>query len=255
MTLNRTLNYFKSFQKNSYFCITDNYDAQIVIDGINTKEDVFHKNQVSIDTSSENFLELFIECLLYKSQISLLHFKKLIKMFKLFLKDKLADEKNQIKTLETIYKVWQNNEHKIVNLFDQLLTLGMIHPNVMIKFVFEVIKANAFTKNMYWKEWTILKNILSRKNMNSQADVQEQGDNDEDMGDELHEVTRIEPDLDMLSDCFAITLAYIEEQGSQEDLAPAADEATPAFGLLKTNLADVRIPAKKRAENVRNREI
>jgi len=39
----------------------DNYEAQIILESINTKEDVFIKGEVSVDTSSEQFVDLFIE--------------------------------------------------------------------------------------------------------------------------------------------------------------------------------------------------
>ena len=218
----------------------DNYDAQVILEAMNTKDDLFSKNQVNIDTSNEYFMDIFVECLLYRSQKSLLHFKKLMTTFDIFIKDLLSSENNQIKMLERITMVYRNNEYRIVNIFDQLLTLSLIDPNAMIKFVFEQIKNNKSTKNLYWKEWTILKNVLTKKNINIQDRVKTEDEHKEDMMDQdLPDTHTQEPDLKLVEQCFADCIQYIASTNDSEEI-----DQDESLSML---------PAAKRIENIQNR--
>lgn len=111
----------------------ENYDAQIILDAMSNTEDVFSKGDLSIEASGDTFVEIFMECLLYKSQKSLRHLKLLVDRFKIFIQAKLSEESAQVKALETVNRVWKNNDHKEVSIFDQLLHLQVISPITMIK--------------------------------------------------------------------------------------------------------------------------
>jgi len=171
----------------------------------------------------------------------MLHFKKLIYNFDMFLKEKLSDEQNQYKTLSIVYKVWSSNENRLINIFDQLVTLNLIDPNVIIRFIFEQIKNNKFTRNLYWKEWTILKNILTIKNYSGHSPVNNQK-KDDDMEQDIPMVKNIEPDLNLINDCFSECIKGIENPTSQD--YTDIDEKEAAQNI---------IPTIKRIENIKNR--
>lgn len=111
----------------------DNYDAQIVLDAMSSGENEFTKGSFEVESSGDEFIEIFTECFLYKTQKSLRHVKKLADKFMVFLKDKLSEESAQVKFLEVATRVWQNDELKGVNILDELLNLDLISPITMIK--------------------------------------------------------------------------------------------------------------------------
>lgn len=76
-----------------------------------------------------------MECFLYKTQKSLRHIKILFDKYMIFIKDKFSEESVQVKALETVYRVWQNDEHKTVNIMNEFLDLGMISPLTMLKYL------------------------------------------------------------------------------------------------------------------------
>jgi hypothetical protein len=61
----------------------DNYDAQIVLDAMSSRDSElnnlilgdFQKGTFEVESSGNEFLEIFSECLLYKTQKSITHLK------------------------------------------------------------------------------------------------------------------------------------------------------------------------------------
>ena len=74
-----------------------------------------------------------MEWLLYKSQKSLQHLKKLANRFLNMIKSTLSDERRVAKALEVVSNVWINDEQKEINILDQLINQEIVSPATMTK--------------------------------------------------------------------------------------------------------------------------
>jgi hypothetical protein len=111
----------------------DNYDAQTILDQMSSREKVFSKGAFEVESSGDQFTEIFVECFLYKTQKSIRHIKILSDKFLIFMKEAFSEETAQVKALETIIRVWETDEYKTVNIIDQFLNLGIVTSQTLIK--------------------------------------------------------------------------------------------------------------------------
>uniref|UniRef100_A0A7S3J7U1 MIF4G-like type 2 domain-containing protein n=1 Tax=Euplotes harpa TaxID=151035 RepID=A0A7S3J7U1_9SPIT len=211
-------------------------------------------SEFNVESSGFDFIEIFMECLLYKSQKSLIHLKKLATRFLTIIKNTLSDEQSQAKACEVVSNVWCNNEQKEISIFDQLLNLGIISPLTMIKYIFERIRVIDHTKNMYAKEWKILHKLVSKQLIkfhesgrdNSGNQLFSQNDEMED-ADLLHKDETLHEQnekliLTTIFESFDVCIQNLQESSSQ-----------PVEGQGNQEDKSAAIPLEKRIENITNR--
>ncbi|CAI2386618.1 unnamed protein product [Moneuplotes crassus] len=167
----------------------DNYDAQRILEDMSTRERTFDKTSFEVEVSGNDLIDIFTECFLYKTQKSLRHNKKLADKFTLFIKAEFTEESAQVVALQAIFRVWQKDEYKTVNIVNEFVNLDILKSQTVIKFCFEKIRTNPYTNNMYWKEWAILQKILKKqlakydclaqKSQNKEENKQEQLEDDQ----------------------------------------------------------------------------
>lgn len=83
--------------------------------------------------SGTELIDIFMECFLYKTQKSLRHIKRLADKFTMFIKAEFTEESVQVVALEAIFRVWQKDEYKTVNIVNEFINLEILKPETVMK--------------------------------------------------------------------------------------------------------------------------